>query len=89
MATLSNSILRINESSSYYVLLVKRMNIVKGIARGGWSKGHIPCTIKPQNMMKFKTEKAALEFWSKYNNVDQELGFYKVVELTVDYNLNL
>lgn len=83
----TNKHIRYVESQESYVILVKRGKIIKGVARGLWTKNHIDCTIKPQKMLKFKSKEKALDFWHKNSQKDSELELHKIAKLETTFNL--
>lgn len=88
MNEISNRHIRNSETLEFYVILVKRGSITKGVARGRWLKHHINCTVLPQKMMRFRTEDKAIEFWAANQWRDKELELYKIVKLTINYKLD-
>lgn len=77
-----------NESQKEcFVLIVKRGNEEKYVAKKYYSKHHLNCSIKPDIAMKFNKEKNAYDFWENWKDFDKELSFVGVKKMVVTYKI--
>lgn len=69
----------------YFIIVVKRGNEKKYIAKDFFSKHHINCSIKLDKAKRFKTIEDAYGFWQNWGGFDKELQFVSIGRLLVSY----